>query len=280
MAEKITVGYARVSTEKQKLDRQITNLKEKYPDIVIVSEVFTGSTDNRPKWKKLMRQCRAGNIEKLVFDEVSRFSRNAEEAIVEYKELYNMGIELEFLKEPHINSSVYRQASERQITISTDSMDKDTAHLISTVIDGLNDYLLAVAEKQIYLAFEHAQKERELLSKRTSEGLKRAKLMGSKVGRQPGEKLVTKKAKRAKRIIRKHYELFGGELTATQCFTLAQITKSTFYRYLEEMRKEDEEKGIIWDDTIITISEDAISKQEIIQKLKKNTYKNKCVLKT
>ena len=102
-------------------------------------------------------------VKKLVFDEVSRFSRNAEEAIKEYKELYELGIELEFLKEPHINSSVYRQASSRQINIDTSNMDKDTANLLNSMVNGLNDYLFAIAEKQIYLAFEHAQKERKLL---------------------------------------------------------------------------------------------------------------------
>ncbi len=244
------VGYCRVSTEKQKLDRQVANLKEKYPDIVIVSEIYTGSTDNRPKWRKLFRQCQNGIVEKLVFDEVSRFSRNAQEAIAEYKQLYEMGIELEFLKEPHINSNVYRQASERKIDISTDTMDHDTANLISTVIDGLNEYLMAVAEKQIYLAFEHAQLERELLAKRTSEGLKRAKLMGSKVGRQPGEKIVTKKMKRAFRIIRDKYEVFpNGYLSATECYRACNISKSTFYRYLEMMKKEDRAKGIYWEYT-------------------------------
>ena len=45
--EQMTVGYARVSTPKQKLDRQIANLKAAYPDVVIIAEVFTGSTDNR-----------------------------------------------------------------------------------------------------------------------------------------------------------------------------------------------------------------------------------------
>lgn len=275
MTEKMIVGYARVSTPKQKLRRQIDNLKAAYPDIVIISEVFTGSTDNRPKWKKLMRQCRSGVVSKLVFDEVSRFSRNAEEAIVEYKELYNLGIELEFLKEPHINSKIYRDASERKIEIATDGMDTETANLINTVIGGLNDYLLSVAEKQIYLAFEHAQKERELLSQRTSEGLKKAKLMGSKVGRQKGEKLVTKKSKRAKRIIRKHYELFGGELSATQCYTIAQITKSTFYRYLNEMREEDKEKGIIWDDEVLAehVDNNIFSQEEIIELIKNHKKK-------
>ena len=270
MAEKMIVGYARVSTPKQKLRRQIDNLKASYPDIVVISEVFTGTTENRPKWKKLMRQCRSGTVSKLVFDEVSRFSRNAEEAIVEYKELYNLGIELEFLKEPHINSKIYRDASERKIEIATEGMDEETANLINTVIGGLNDYLLSVAEKQIYLAFEHAQKERELLSQRTSEGLKKAKLMGSKVGRQPGQKLVTKKAKRAKRIIRKHYKVLGGELTATQCFTLAQITKSTFYRYLNEMREEDKKKGIIWQDEDLAekVDKTDMSTEEIINKIR------------
>lgn len=269
--KKMIVGYARVSTPKQKLRRQIDNLKAAYPDIVVITEVFTGSTDNRPKWKKLMRQCRAGIVEKLVFDEVSRFSRNAEEAIVEYKELYNLGIELEFLKEPHINSKIYRDATERKIEIATEGMDEETAQLINTVIGGLNDYLMSVAEKQIYLAFEHAQKEREFLAKRTSEGLKQAKLMGSKVGRQPGQKLITHKKKRAKRIIRKHYILFGGSLTATQCFTLAQITKSTFYRYLDEMREEDRQKGIIWNDEVLAediYNNDNLTKEEIIQKIK------------
>jgi DNA invertase Pin-like site-specific DNA recombinase len=265
------VGYARVSTPTQKLRRQIENLKSVYPDIIIISEVYTGSTDKRPKWQKLLRQCRAGQISKLVFDEVSRFSRNAEEAIKEYKELYELGIELEFLKEPHINSQIYRNASEQKINIDTNNMDEETANLLNTVISGLNNYLLAVAEKQIYLAFEHAQKERELLSQRTSEGLKQAKLMGSKVGRQKGQKLITKKSKRAKRIIRRHYTLFGGELTATQCYTLAQITKSTFYRYLNEMREEDMAKGIIWEDELIAEQADKnISLKEIEDLLKQS----------
>lgn len=269
--EKWIVGYARVSTPTQKLDRQIKNLKEAYPDIIIVSEVFTGSTDNRPKWKKLLRQCRSGMVKKLVFDEVSRFSRNAEEAIVEYKELFNLGIELEFLKEPHINSSIYKQALERNIDIDTASMDEETSHLIDTVITGLNDYLMSVAEKQIYLAFEHAQNERELLSKRTSEGIKQAKLMGTKIGRQKGQKIITKKKKRALRIIRKHYVLFGGTLSATQCYQIANITKSTFYRYLEEMRQEDETKGIIWEEMIIDSKDiKQLTQKEVIEKLKES----------
>lgn len=264
--EKYIVGYARVSTPTQKLTRQIRNLKEAYPDIVIVSEVYTGKTDNRPKWQKLLRQCRAGIVQKLVFDEVSRFSRNAEEAIKEYKELYNLGIEMEFLKEPHINSSIYRQSSERKIAIDTAKMDAETANLINTVVGGLNDYLMAVAEKQIYLAFEHAQKEREFLSQRTSEGLKQAKLMGSKVGRQPGQKVETRKAKRAKRYIRSNYKLFGGCLTATECMRILQLSKSTFYRYLAQIKEDCPFNAPACDDT----EKSSTSLKEIQEKVKQH----------
>lgn len=277
IVEKMIVGYARVSTPKQKLDRQIKNLKNKYPDIIIVAEVYTGSTDNRPKWNKLMRQCRAGIVKKMVFDEVSRFSRNASEAIKEYKELFDLGIELEFLKEPHINSRIYRESIERKIDIDTNKMDYETANLISTVIKGLNDYLMAIAEKQIFLAFEHAQKEREFLSKRTSEGLKQAKLMGSKIGRQVGDKIESKKMKSSKRRIRKLYKLFGGPLSSADTIRAIQITKSTFYRYLNQMREEDRSNGIVWKDeqlaleienTYQSLSDDEI-KQRII-----SYYKN------
>lgn len=247
--KKMIVGYARVSTPKQKLERQIQNLKAAYPEIVIVAEVYSAKTENRPRWQKLLRQCRAGIVGKLVFDEVSRMSRDAESGTAIYKELYNLGIDLEFLKEPHINSSVYRDSSSKNIEVDTSSMDDETAALIGTVIAGLNDYLLAVAEKQIYLAFLHGQKERELLSRRTSEGLKQTQLLnGRTLGRKKNSHIETKKAKRAKRIIKKYYKLFDGPLNVMECCKIAQITKSTFYRYLEQMREEDKSNGNIWKD--------------------------------
>jgi len=176
-------------------------------------------------------------------------SRDAESGTAIYKELYNLGIDLEFLKEPHINSSVYRDSSSKNIEVDTSSMDDETAALIGNVIAGLNDYLLAVAEKQIYLAFLHGQKERELLSRRTSEGLKQTQLLnGTTLGRKKNSHIETKKAKRAKRIIKKYYKLFDGPLNVMECCKIAQITKSTFYRYLEQMREEDKSNGTIWKD--------------------------------
>ena len=265
--EKLIVGYARVSTPTQRLNRQVDNLKKAYEDITVIAESGSGKDQNRPKWKKIMESCRQGKISKLVFDEVSRFGRNTDEAIAQYKELFELGVELEFLKEPHINSEVFRQAKEKKISIDTSSMDNETANLINAVISGLNEYLMSVAEKQIFLAFEHAERERQLLSQRTSEGLKQAKLLGSKVGRQSGEKIITKKSIKTKKFIRDHYGLLGGELTATQCIHAMQISKSTFYRYIDEMREADRQSGILWEDELVRetiLSKEDITKQEIL----------------
>ena len=90
----IIYGYCRVSTTHQKINRQITNIKEVYPDAIIVKEFFTGTTNNRPMWDKLMKQVVAGDT--IVFDSVSRMSRNSNEGFVDYKNLYNKGVNLIF----------------------------------------------------------------------------------------------------------------------------------------------------------------------------------------
>ena len=123
-----TVGYCRVSRPQQNIERQIRNIKEAYPDAVIVSEKYTGTTSQRPEWQKVLKQVRAGKISRLVFDSVSRMSRNAEEGLKQYEDFMALGIELVFLKEPQINTEVYRHTQEESIPI--------TGTMIDPIIEG------------------------------------------------------------------------------------------------------------------------------------------------
>ena len=75
-------GYARISTKQQVIDRQIQNIKEQYPTAVIYAEEFTGTTIDRPKWNRLFKKAKKGDT--IVFDEVSRMSRDADEGITTY----------------------------------------------------------------------------------------------------------------------------------------------------------------------------------------------------
>ena len=80
-------GYCRISTAKQSIDRQIRNIKAEYPTAHIVQEAYTGTSIFRPEWMKLYRVLKAGDT--VVFDSVSRMSRNAEEGFALYEDLYH-----------------------------------------------------------------------------------------------------------------------------------------------------------------------------------------------
>ena len=82
----MTYAYCRVSTKHQRIARQITNITELYPKATVIREFYTGTTQNRPNWEKLISQIKAGDT--VVFDSVSRMSRNAEEGFKDYKMLY------------------------------------------------------------------------------------------------------------------------------------------------------------------------------------------------
>ena len=70
-------GYCRISTAKQSIDRQIRNIKAEYPTAHIVQEAYTGTSIFRPEWLKLYRILKSGDM--VVFDSVSRMSRNADQ---------------------------------------------------------------------------------------------------------------------------------------------------------------------------------------------------------
>ena len=148
-------------------------------------------------------------------------SRNSKEGCDLYEQLFNKGIVIEFLKEPHINTEVYKQAMQSQIDIKLNTGNKATDELMNTIIEALNKYSLELAKEQIKIAFEQAEKEVQDLHQRTREGILTAKLNGKQIGRATGTKVETKKAKATKEIIIKHSRDFDGELNDIECMKLA-----------------------------------------------------------
>ena len=132
-------GYCRISTKKQSIDRQMANIKKEYPDAVIITEAFTGTKMERPAWNKLVKALTYGDT--VVFDEVSRMSRNAEEGFKVYEDLYNKGINLVFLKERHIDTEVFRTAGQNRIDATIDTGSKATDAFTSAILDAVNKFL-------------------------------------------------------------------------------------------------------------------------------------------
>lgn len=224
-----TYGYARISTMKQNIERQIANIKKEYPNAIIVTEEYTGTKINRPAFDKLIKNVSAGDT--IVFDEVSRMSRNAEDGFKLYEQLYNMGVNLVFIKEPHINTATYKKALENNISMTGTNVD--------FILDGVNKFLMALAKEQIELAFKTAQAEVDFLHQRTSEGVQRAILNGKKVGglTTKGTKLTTKKSIEMKARIKELSKDFAGSNTDKEVMAILGIARNTFYKYKKELQE-------------------------------------------
>lgn len=226
-------GYCRISTKKQSIDRQIRNIEREFPTATIYKEAFTGTKIDRPEWNKLNRKLKFGDT--IVFDEVSRMSRNAKEGFALYQRLFKIGINLVFLKEPYMNTDSYKEAMQGIFSTEIQSGDKATDDLVNSIMAAVNNFMMNKVEKDIYKAFEQAQKEVDYLHQRTREGIETARLNGKRIGLEKGSKLTTKKSIEAKEIIRKHNKSFGGSLSNEETWKLAGISKMTFYKYKDEM---------------------------------------------
>lgn len=219
-------GYVRVSRPSQSLERQFINILREYPNAIIKSEKVTGtSMEIRVQFQKLLKIVDNGDV--IVFDSVSRMSRNAEEGFKVYEELYNKGVELVFLKETYINTSIYKQAISNNVEL--------TNTLIDSVIIGFNQYLMNLAKEQIKIAFLQSEKEVKDIQQRTIEGLKLARARGKILGRPVGTKVETDKSKECKRQMLKHSKKFGGSLNDKECMQLVGIAKATFYKYIKTL---------------------------------------------
>lgn len=236
------IGIARISRKTQNIQRQIRNIQKIYPNARIIKITCSGTkVIGYKEFEKVINEAKENKVNKqykLVFDSASRMSRDSESGCALYEDLFNHNVSIEFLKEPHINTEVFRKALDNQIKLQIKTGNEATDKLINTVIKALNDYTIALAKEQIKKVFDQAQKELEDIHTRTSEGLETAKAEGKRVGTPKGTKLVTKKSLDAKNIILKHSKFFEGTLSDDECRKLAGISRNSYYKYKRELKAE------------------------------------------
>lgn len=149
------IGYARVSTAEQNLDRQLDALKERGAERIF-QEKMTGTKSNRPELEKMMLSLRSGDT--LIIDSFSRLSRSTKDLIDMVERLNEMGVELISIKE--------------QLDTTT-----ATGKMMLTMLSALSQF------------------ERDLIAERTVDGLKSARARGRVGGRpRAGSESAKKKA--------------------------------------------------------------------------------------
>lgn len=142
----MNIGYARVSTKEQNLDRQIDLLTENHCE-KIFEEKVSGKDKERPELEKLLEFVRPGDT--LIVTELTRLSRSQKDLTHLVDKLDKLEINLKSLKEVWV--------------------DTTTAHgkLVFTIFTGLVEF------------------ERDLMRERIIDGVKAARKRGIKGGRKP-----------------------------------------------------------------------------------------------
>ena len=150
----MVIGYARVSTQEQKLDRQIDALQARGCER-IYQEKMTGTRADRPEYQRMLDALRPGDT--LVIDSFSRLSRSTKDLLEVVERLNEQGVNLVSLKE--------------QLDTTT-----ATGKMMLTMLSALS------------------QLERDLIAERTVDGLKAARARGRKGGRPKAGNEKTKQA--------------------------------------------------------------------------------------
>lgn len=219
-------GYCRISTKKQNIERQVRNILKEYPSAKIIEEVYTGTKiQNRQELEKLLKKLKTNDT--LIFDSVSRMSRNSEEGYSLYEKLYSNNINLVFLREPHINTDCYKRAMNNNIQLTGTNAD--------ILLNAVNEYLLVLAKEQIKIAFDQSEKEVMDLRERTKQGLETARNNNKQIGQKKGAKLITKKSITSKILIKKYSKSFFGTLNDVEVMKLTGLSKVTYYKYKKEL---------------------------------------------
>ena len=203
----------RISTNKktQKVDRQKQTIIEysvnnNFKIDEFVADVITGGTkaDNRPNYHNMKKQLRSGDT--LIISDVDRLGRDADDVIVEIKDLQSKGIRVVALDVPFLND--------------WEKMNDDS--LSKMIIDIF-----------VTLKAHIAQQEKEKIHDRVMQGLDVARAKGKKLGR-PASGVP-------KDFIKEYNKLQSGEygnISVVQFAKLQGIAVSTFYKYVNLLKKD------------------------------------------
>ncbi|MBZ4028970.1 recombinase family protein [Lactobacillus johnsonii] len=144
------IGYARVSSKEQHLDRQLAALKD-------VDKLFTdklsGASTNRPELQKMLAYIREGDI--VLVTELDRLGRNNQDLTKIMNTIQNKGATLDVLNLPSM----------------TGIADPNLRQLMTNLIIELYKY--------------QAESERKRIIERQQQGIALAKRQGKYHGRKP-----------------------------------------------------------------------------------------------
>lgn len=218
-------SYMRISTreerEMQRYNRQEKAL-EKYvqehgielKDVYQFRDDISGkSFENRADWNKLEKLLQPGDT--IIFKDITRFTREAENGYKKYMELLNNNINLIFIDNPTISTDYIKTmmgiAQRQENRIAKKSLN-DTIELL------------------ILVELDRAEREREIIVQRIRDGLKAS---DKKAGRKPGQLDKLTDELQADIVL----YLADRSIKAVDLMKKHNISRNTFKKYVQYVKE-------------------------------------------
>lgn len=217
-------GYLRISTKEerdlQKYSRQESAL-QKYAEKEGIEFLYVAKEDEsgksflqRKEWQKIEKMVHSGDT--IVFKDLSRFTREAENGYEKYMELVHQGINLIFLDNPTVCTNYIKQLAgiaERQNIVTRISVENTIRLLLIVELD-------------------RAEQERLTLVKRIKDGIAASQ---KKSGRPKGK--LDKMTPELERDIRKY--LADRTIRQVDLIKKYSLSRNTLKKYIEIIKKEN-----------------------------------------
>lgn len=193
-----TFAYIRVSSRDQSENRQLDSLNGIDVDEIVIEKASGKNFVSREKYQQMKAKLRAGDL--VIVKSIDRFGRNYTQICKEWESIINIGADIQVLDMPVLNTR--------------DNQNGLTGKLITDIILKLLGYV--------------AERERDNIKTRQTEGIASARLRGVKFGRPV--KSIPKDFIRA-------YDLYKqGFIKVKDVMCMCNIKRSTFYKYAQSVK--------------------------------------------
>lgn len=209
------VGYARVSSREQNLDRQIIALRQYVSDDMIVTDKSSGKDFNRPGYQSLkvgIGKLVKGDI--LYVKSLDRFSRNKEEAKKELQYFSDLGVRIKIIDIP----STMTDISEGQ----------------EWILDMINNILIEVLTSI-------AENERKTIRSRQAEGLAAMPVddtTGKKISKKTGRCIGRPPIQFPENFSEYYSKWKNKEITAVSAMKALGLKPNSFYKLVHKYETE------------------------------------------
>lgn len=220
-----TYFYMRISTkestDKQSFQRQSKALETyaknnnlEYNNRTVYKDDITGATFDRPDWKALESVLQEGDT--IVFKEISRFTRQADEGFSKYMKLMKKGINLIFLDNPTVSTDYIKQLT---------SIAEQQQRIAKAALENTIELLLLVE-------LDRVEKEREIISKRITQGIEAS---SKTQGRKKGQ--LDKMSKELESDIKEF--LVNRSIKQTDLMKKHNISRNTLKKYIKVVEEQN-----------------------------------------